>query len=253
MRQLRYAGHRRPVPTRGFRFFDPSNSLFTPMGRRALRGIDPALDLAPYLKSFDDLHDAWTPSEWFCRNAPLELEVGSGKGLFLATASVEKPSHDFLGIEISRKYARFSAARLAKTKRSNASILHGDAQQLIARYILPDSLTAAHVYFPDPWWKKRHRRRRVMNEPFLVNIERTLIPGGRLHFWTDVKEYFQESLALLKQVTGLQGPLEVPLRPAEHDLDYRTHYERRTRLQDEPVFRAEFMKNETDPARSMAS
>ena len=212
------------------------------MGRRALRGIDPALDLSPFLKSLDELPDSWSPYGWFGRHAPLELEVGSGKGLFLETASVQRPAHDFFGIEISRKYARFSAARLAKANRPNARIVQGDAQRLVAQYIRPASLAAVHIYFPDPWWKKRHRRRRVMNKPFLIDLERTLEPGGWLHFWTDVHEYFLESMSLLNQITSLQGPLAVTPQPAEHDLDYRTHFERRMRQHGEPVFRAKFVK-----------
>ena len=109
--------------------------------------------------------------------------------------------------------------------------------------LIPDtSLAAVHVYFPDPWWKKRHRKRRVMNETFMQHIERTLLPGGALHFWTDVEEYFQTTLELLAAHTQLTGPIAVPETPAEHDLAYRTHFERRMRLTNEPVYRSEFRK-----------
>jgi tRNA (guanine-N7-)-methyltransferase len=101
-------------------------------------------------------------------------------------------------------------------------------------------LQAVHVYFPDPWWKKRHKKRRVMNEQFLADVERTLLPGGRLHFWTDVEEYFQTTLALIAAVSKLEGPLPVVEKPAEHDLDYRTHFERRTRKSERGVYRAEY-------------
>ena len=67
-------------------------------------------------------------------------------------------------------------------------------------------------------------------------------PGGSLHFWTDVEEYFQTTLEMIAAEVALEGPLEVAERPAEHDLDYRTHFERRMRLHDEPVYRSEFRK-----------
>ena len=77
---------------------------------------------------------------------------------------------------------------------------------------------------------------------FAGDLERTLAPGGRLHFWTDVEEYFETAVAMLKAQTALVGLPDVPEAAAEHDMDYRTHFERRTRLHDQPVYRSEFMK-----------
>jgi tRNA (guanine-N7-)-methyltransferase len=95
-----------------------------------------------------------------------------------------------------------------------------------------------HVYFPDPWWKARHRKRRVLSEPFLLQAGRALAPAAVLHVWTDVEEYFLEAMAAAR-ATGLFGEPRVE-RPAEpaHDLDYRTHFERRTLLAGMPVWRA---------------
>jgi tRNA (guanine-N7-)-methyltransferase len=121
-------------------------------------------------------------------------------------------------------------------------MIHGDALALFRQWFPANGLAAVHVYFPDPWWKKRHKKRRVLNEDFLQDVERTLAPGGRLHFWTDVEEYFQATLELIPAVTKLAGPLAVAETRAEHDLDYRTHFERRTRKSELPVFRVEFAK-----------
>ena len=174
--------------------------------------------------------------------APLEVEVGSGKGLFLSAAAAARPECDYLGVEIAAKYARHAAARLARHALDNAVAVHGDAERLFSE-LLPDAcLAGVHVYFPDPWWKARHKKRRVMNEVFVRDVERTLAPGGTLHFWTDVEEYFTATLNLLAAATRLAGPHAVAEQPAEHDLDYRTHFERRMRLHGEPVYRAEFTK-----------
>jgi tRNA (guanine-N7-)-methyltransferase len=81
-----------------------------------------------------------------------------------------------------------------------------------------------------------------MTEAFLADIVRTLQPGGRLHFWTDVKEYFDNTLELIAKSTPLVGPIDVPEKSAEHDLDFRTHFERRMRMNGEPVYRSEFVK-----------
>jgi tRNA (guanine-N7-)-methyltransferase len=213
------------------------------VGRRALRRIDPALDLSHHLVTLsDELPRPFQAEAWFQREAPVEIEVGSGKGLFLSAAASGDPAADFLGIEIMNKYARFIAARLATREIPNARIIHGDAQYFFRDWLTDDSIRAVHVYFPDPWWKARHKKRRVMNEQFLMEVQRVLLPGGRLHFWTDVEEYFQTALAAISEHTRFSGPHEVREKPADHDLDYRTHFERRMRLHGEPVYRAEFGK-----------
>jgi tRNA (guanine-N7-)-methyltransferase len=213
------------------------------MGRRALPKIDPTLDLSKHFRAVEDLVAAtWDPAALFSRSAPLEVEVGSGKGLFLQNASLASPGHNFLGVEVAFKYARFIAHRLAKRSVPNAIAVHGDGLRLFREWIPADSLAAVHVYFPDPWWKARHHKRRVMTEAFLSDVVRTLQTGGRLHFWTDVKEYFDNTLELIAKTTPLIGPSEVLERLAEHDLDYRTHFERRMRLHNEPVYRSEFVK-----------
>lgn len=212
------------------------------MGRRALRKLPGSIDLSRHFKSLEELPRPLDPAALFGRVAPLEIEVGCGKGLFLAAASAECPDRDFLGIELAQKYARFAAARLAKASAVNACVVHGDAWRLFQEYLFDASLAAVHVYFPDPWWKARHRKRRIMNEPFLRNVERTLTPGGTLHFWTDVDEYYETTLDLIRNTTRLLGPLPVEERAAEHDLDYRTHFERRMRLHGLPVYRAQFRR-----------
>ena len=212
------------------------------MGRRALRKIDPNLDLSAHLYTIDDLPNPWDSAQLFAQCAPLEIELGSGKGLFLQNAAERRPQHNFLGVEVSRKYARFTAARLAKRNIKNAMVVHGEGLRLFHELVPDEALAAVHVYFPDPWWKKRHRRRRVLTEGFLSDVVRTLQEQGRFYFWTDVKEYFDTTLQLIAEKTPLVGPLEVPERTSQHDLDYHTHFERRTRLNDEPVYRSEFVK-----------
>ncbi len=212
------------------------------MGRRALRRIDPALDLSRHLVKLEELPAPGDRAALFGRQAPLEVEVGSGKGLFLSAAATGAEDRDFLGIEILAKYVRYTAARLATRELGNARIIHGDAARLFRDWLADGTVQAVHVYFPDPWWKARHKKRRVMNGPFLREVERTLVPGGRLHFWTDVEEYFQTALETIASQTRFHGPHAVTERPADHDLDYRTHFERRMRLADAPVYRAQFDK-----------
>jgi tRNA (guanine-N7-)-methyltransferase len=172
----------------------------------------------------------------------LEVEIGSGKGLFLKNAAAARPETDFLGIEIAPRYAQFCAAGLARRGLTNAVMVVGDAVRMFAEILPAESAAAVHIYFPDPWWKRRHKKRRVMRESLVQDIERALRPGGLLHYWTDVEEYFHTGIALISSQTRLAGPFDVPESPAEGDLDYRTHFERRTRLGGRPVYRAQFRK-----------
>jgi tRNA (guanine-N7-)-methyltransferase len=218
------------------------------MPRRPPRKPDPTLDLSRHLLRLEALPSPLDPATLFPALAPVELEVGSGKGLFLATASAAAPGRNFLGAEIAAGYARLCAGRLAARGADNARIVQGDATFLV-RALLPDAcLAGMHVYFPDPWWKARHRKRRVLSTPFLEHAGRTLATGGTLHVWTDVEEYFQESLAAARETGLFTEPREETARPAEHDLDYRTHFERRTRLAGAPVWRAALDRAST-PAR----
>jgi tRNA (guanine-N7-)-methyltransferase len=210
------------------------------MPRRALRKIDSDLDLTRFWKTFEELPRPWDSVVLFEQSAPLEVEVGSGKGLFIASAAAASRDRNYLGIEIALKYSRYAAARLAKAELRNAVMVNGDAQRVFAELLPDHSLAAVHVYFPDPWWKARHKKRRVLNESFVKQVQRTLLPGGSLHFWTDVEEYYQTTLALVAEQTTLAGPFDVTPSEPSHDLDYRTHFERRTRLAHQAVYRAEF-------------
>ena len=110
---------------------DPfSRSL--PMGRRALKRIKCDIDLSTHFKVPADLPSPWDPVALFGRDVPIEVEVGSGKGLFLAAAAATQPETDFLGIEISYRYAQFAATRLAQRGLANGRMIHGDAMELFA-------------------------------------------------------------------------------------------------------------------------
>lgn len=216
------------------------------MGRRALGTSYKHVAFESHWLDGRELPEPLTGEAIFGRNAPLEIEVGTGKGLFLQTAATSNPDRGFLGIEIARKYTFATASILSQAELSNARIIYGDAQRIFKS--IPDgSVSGVHIYFPDPWWKRRHRKRRIVNKEFIMESHRVLNSAGQLHFWTDVKEYFDVGVKMIRDETPFFGPFDVPEKPAEHDFDYRTHFERRMRRHNEPVYRSLFTRQATEP------
>ena len=220
------------------------------MPRSPIKRPPASLDLSKVLRNVDDLPEKLSSASLFGNCAPLEIEIGSGKGLFMTTASAAKPEHNFVGIEIMAKYAAHSAGRLLRSRMEspdanlNAIMVSGNAEPLFNDRSEENSLEAVHVYFPDPWWKKRHRKRRVVNEKSIRNISKTLRPGGRLHFWTDVLDYFENTVEMIAELAPEFGvPIPEEEAAANHDLDYRTHFERRSRQHQIPVYRVRYERH----------
>ena len=226
-----------------------------PMPRSPIKRPPASLDLSQVLRHVDELPEKVSSSTLFGNHAPLEIEIGSGKGLFLTTASAANPTHNFLGIEIMAKYAAHAAGRLLRSRTDrpqadmNALMISGNAEPLFQNRIDPGSLEAVHVYFPDPWWKKRHRKRRVLNEQSIRNISKVLHQGGRFHFWTDVLDYFENTIEMIAEIAPEFGvPIPEEETAASHDLDYRTHFERRSRQHQIPVYRVRYQKGKNGQA-----
>ena len=150
-----------------------------------------------------------SPEFWralFGSEAPVEIEIGSGDGAFLAAIAARHPERNFLGIERSPSKARRLAARIAKLDVANVRILQADATCLVASLVPIESVAAYHVYFPDPWPKRGHAGRRIFNATFVASLSRTLTTSGRLFIATDVVGY---ALASRERILGDGGFVEV--------------------------------------------
>jgi tRNA (guanine-N7-)-methyltransferase len=201
-----------------------------------------SIDVSAHVVTFPTAPVDWR--EIFGDDNPVELEVGSGKGLFLANAATKHPDRRFFGIELAKKYAKRAAERVAKRGLNNVKILPDDARKFLHEFTPAASLSAVHIYFPDPWWKKRHRKRRVFCEEFVCDVARVLKPGGDFHIVTDVEEYFGVMLALMSEHPEfLPQPLPELATP-EHELDYLTNFERKYRIEGRPIYRASYRLSE---------
>jgi tRNA (guanine-N7-)-methyltransferase len=147
---------------------------------------------------------------FFGRVAAVEVEIGSGKGEFLIEYARANPHCNLLGIENQPRWSRRIAERLARAPQPNVRVLCADATLVVARFVRDDSVRAYHLYFPDPWWKRRHHKRRLVGSDFAAELRRTLEPGGVLHLATDVRDRFDAMLDELAHAAFLvrseQGP-----------------------------------------------
>jgi tRNA (guanine-N7-)-methyltransferase len=200
-------------------------------------------DLFPWFRMLSDLPGPPLDGAAFFENAhPVELEIGCGRGLFLFTASQTCPDRNFLGIDFDYKEAKRAAERLRKRAIPNARILGGDANVLLQKYVTDGSVSAVHVYFPDPWWKRRHHKRRIWTPAFVRECARVLKVGGDLHGWTDVEEYFQAYQPLVSSHPALEELPPPAERAPEHDMDYHTSFERKKRKAGLPIYRAHWRR-----------
>jgi len=127
----------------------------------------------------------------FGRPGSVHLEMGSGKGTFLLNQARLNPHFNYFGIEWANKYYRYSVDRMRRWQVDNVRILRADGRVFIEQYLPDKSIDAFHVYFPDPWPKKRHHKRRFFQPAVMAQCVRCLVIGGEIRTATDHAEYFE--------------------------------------------------------------
>jgi tRNA (guanine-N7-)-methyltransferase len=141
----------------------------------------------------------------FSRNAPKILEIGFGMGGATAQIAAEYPENDYLGIEVHTPGIGALMRLLDAGNISNVRIIQHDAVEVLNYMIAPDSLDGIHIYFPDPWPKKRHHKRRLIQSPLASLLASRIKPGGYLHLATDWQEYAEWMLEVLRGEPQLQN------------------------------------------------
>lgn len=133
----------------------------------------------------------------------VELEIGIGKGTFLVEQAKTHPDINFFGIEWARWFWRYASDRLRRNGCANARTVRAEATFFLAEFVPDHSISVLHIYFPDPWPKARHHKRRLIQPGFMALVDRVLVPGGRLQVVTDHQGYFEENIEPTIRGSGL--------------------------------------------------
>lgn len=139
----------------------------------------------------------------FGRRAPLIVEIGFGMGDATAQVAAAAPDHDFVGIEVHEAGVGALLRRICDAQLGNLRIVRHDAVDVLREMIPPASLAGVHIWFPDPWHKKRHHKRRLIQPAFVALLQTRLQAGGYLHCATDWLDYAQQMLQVLAAEPGL--------------------------------------------------
>ena len=190
----RSADQRKPM------FYDPTEhrirSFVTRAGRlstaqaRAIEQVGPRFCL-PYMKTMLDVAAA------FGRAAPTIFEIGFGMGETTAAIAAGMPDKNFIAVEVHTPGVGSLLKQIEEQGLQNLRLIQHDAVEVLTHMIAPDSLAGVHVFFPDPWHKARHNKRRLIQPPLVALLCSRLAPGGTLHCATDWQEYAEQMLAVL--------------------------------------------------------
>ena len=187
-------GRYRPI-----RSFVRREGRLTPAQRRALAALWPRFGIAADGRPLE-------PEAIFGRSAPLWLEIGFGNGDALHHMAVSHPEIDFIGVEVHRPGVGHLLNRLAEQGLCNVRVACTDAVELLRQQVATHSLARVLIFFPDPWPKKRHHKRRLIQPAFVDELARVLKPGGALHLATDWGDYADHMRGVLDDHPAFHAP-----------------------------------------------
>lgn len=210
----------------------------TPAQARALDALWPVYGVVP--KPEQELQ----PEALFGNDHPVVLDIGFGNGESTVHAALARPDENILGIEVHQPGVGALLKQLDQEEIQNVRIIRADAKDILRHHITPDSLAAVRLYFPDPWPKKRHHKRRLVQPDFVDLVAGALVSGGQFHLATDWEPYAEHMLETLEKCSELVNLSDsgnyVP-RPAWRPI---TRFERRGMKYEQPARDLLFTKTE---------
>ncbi|HEC12740.1 MAG TPA: tRNA (guanosine(46)-N7)-methyltransferase TrmB [Acidiferrobacteraceae bacterium] len=161
------------------------------------------------------------------RSAPVIMEIGFGNGESLVQMALAQPGNNYLGVEVHRPGIGRMLGRIKELGLNNLKVVCGDATEVLKTHVAKDALDGVHIFFPDPWPKKRHHKRRLLQANFIRLVERALKPGGRLHIATDWQEYADHIVELMASIQGFENVAGKEIYSPRPDYRPLTKYEAR--------------------------
>jgi len=215
---------------RPIRSFVRREGRITTSQRRALEnlwdrhGINYSAQLIDFSKAFE-------------READLNLEIGFGNGESLLKMAIEAPESNFIGIEVHRPGVGNLLSGMDREGCQNLRIISHDAVEVLGHMIGDHSLNKVQIFFPDPWPKKRHHKRRLIQAPFVKLLYRKLKPGGLLHLATDWEDYAHQMMTILSSAKGFKNVVgDREFYQNASDMRPMTKFERRGLRLDHPIW-----------------
>ncbi|MHC5075914.1 MAG: tRNA (guanosine(46)-N7)-methyltransferase TrmB [Planctomycetota bacterium] len=185
----------------------------------------------------EDLKEKMDFADIFGRFGPVHIEIGSGKGTFLVNQAKAQPQVNFLGIEWANKYYRFAVDRIGRWGLKNVRIIRTDAKELISNHVANNSVDFFHIYFPDPWPKKRHHKRRFFQAVMFDQLLRCLKSKGVIKVATDHSDYFNNIKEILESYCDRVEPISfLPTAGATLGEWAGTNFERKYLKENRPIY-----------------
>ena len=156
--------------------------------------------IIPYSKNKADF------SQYFGNNNPLTVEIGFGMGKATAEIAEANPGNNYVGIEVFKAGIGKLLWEIKERSLTNIRIIEHDAVEVIENMVNPSSIAAFHIFFPDPWPKKRHHKRRLIKKPFAESLVSKLIPGGYIYMVSDFENYAEDTLTIFSALPELVNP-----------------------------------------------
>lgn len=174
------------------------------------------------------------PQTLFTQSGPIDLELGVGRGDFIRRHASAQPQRNFIGVEVRRQLIEWVQEQIDAEHLRNISLFH-TAGERVLEALPPESIHNIYIFHPDPWLKKRHQKRRVIQEESLQHMHRVMSPEGRLYISTDVFSLFDD---MIEKIT--QSEKFIPSDHPEFWSDYTTHWSSHSQATQRTLFKAAF-------------